>query len=357
MGLLDLFRRKAPPVETRASGTGYTAAIMAARQSYISGVSDLAELTATVQACVSLWEAGLAAADVQGTDLLDRRLMALLGRALALRGEAVFLIRDGLVPVSDWDLSTVNGIPRAYRIGIPEAGGGRTETVLAAEVLHVRIGSDPVAPWSGTAPLRRASLSANLLHEIEAALRDTFRDAPFGSQTLPLPAITNEQMAQYTDGFRGRRGRTLLFAAEANGDMIKAPSPASLTPRLGDAETVAHLDAARGAIAMAFGVLPGLLNPATTGPMVREAQRHLATWVLQPMAELLAEEATAKLGGAVSIDVHRALQSFDAGGSARALAGIMQALATAKEAGLSDAQVAAAFGALDWTEARPGARG
>ena len=113
-----------------------------------------------------------------------------------------------------------------------------------------------------------------------------------------------------------------------------------------------HLDAARGAVAMAFGVLPGLLNPATTGPMVREAQRHLATLVLQPMAEVLAEEATAKLGGAVSIDVHRALQSFDAGGSARAFAGIVQGLAVAKEAGLSDAQVAAALAALDWTEAR-----
>jgi phage portal protein BeeE len=219
-------------------------------------------------------------------------------------------------------------------------------------VLHVRLGSDPVAPWSGTPPLRRAALSANLLHEIEAALRDTFRDAPFGSQTLPLPAITQAQMDQYSDGFRGRRGRTLLFASDITGEMIKAPAPAQLTPRLSDAETVAHLDAARGAIAMAFGVLPGLLNPATTGPMVREAQRHLATWTLQPIAELLAEEATVKLGGAVSIDVHRALQSFDAGGSARALAGIMQALATAKDAGLSDAQVAAAFGALDWNEAR-----
>lgn len=353
MGILDLFRRRSQPVEVRASGTGYTAAIMAARASYIAGVTDLAEMTATVQACVSLWEGALASADVQGTDLLDRRMMAVVARALALRGEFVGVIGgEGITPASDWDVATRNGRPVAYRVGIPEAGGGRTETLLAGEVLHVRLGSDPVAPWSGTPPLRRAALSANLLHEIEAALRDTFRDAPFGSQTLPLPAITQAQMDQYSDGFRGRRGRTLLFASDITGEMIKAPAPAQLTPRLSDAETVAHLDAARGAIAMAFGVLPGLLNPATTGPMVREAQRHLATWTLQPIAELLAEEATVKLGGAVSIDVHRALQSFDAGGSARALAGIMQALATAKDAGLSDAQVAAAFGALDWNEAR-----
>jgi hypothetical protein len=45
------------------------------------------------------------------------------------------------------------------------------------------------------------------------------------------------------------------------------------------------------------------------------------------------------------------IDSFDAGGSARAVAGLVQALAEAKEAGLSDAAVAAAFGALDWREA------
>jgi hypothetical protein len=49
------------------------------------------------------------------------------------------------------------------------------------------------------------------------------------------------------------------------------------------------LEEARDAVAMAFGVLPGLLNRGATGPMVREAQRHLCGWVLQPMAELLAQ--------------------------------------------------------------------
>ena len=187
MGLLDIFRRKADPVETRSSGTGYTSQIIAARQSYISGVSDLAELTSTVQSCVSLWEGALAGADVEGTDYLDRHTMAILGRSLALRGEAVFLIRDRLVAATDWDLSTVDGQPRAYRMSLAEAGGARSTTALAGEVLHVRIGSDSYAPWTGTAPLRRAALSANLLHEIETALRDTFRDAPIGSQVLPFP--------------------------------------------------------------------------------------------------------------------------------------------------------------------------
>lgn len=85
-----LFKRNA--VEKRASGTGYTAQVMAARDSFITGRSGLAELSATVQACVSLWEGGFALADVQGTDLLTRRCMALVARSLALRGESVSLI-------------------------------------------------------------------------------------------------------------------------------------------------------------------------------------------------------------------------------------------------------------------------
>jgi hypothetical protein len=56
------------------------------------------------------------------------------------------------------------------------------------------------------------------------------------------------------------------------------------------------LTASPYAICAAFGALPGLLYNATPGPMVREAQRHLAQWQLQPIAALMAEEATAKLG-------------------------------------------------------------
>jgi hypothetical protein len=335
---------RAEVTETRStSSAGFTAAIIAARQSYISGVSDLAELTSAVQACVSLWEGALAGADVSGTDYLDRHTMALCARSLALRGEFVALIRpDTLVPVADWDLSTTNGTPRAYRISVPDVGGGRSETVLAAEVLHVRIGSDPVAPWSGTAPLRRSSLSANLLHELESALRDTFRDAPIGSQVLPLPDGSADDMAAMRAAIRGRHGSTLIVegasqAAAAGMYVQQGQRREDLTPDLKRAEAALHLEAARGSVAMAFGVLPALLNPSTTGPMVREAQRHLAQWTLEPIAKLIAAEASAKLGGGVLIDVVRPLQAYDAGGKARAFSAMVKAMAEAKAAGVDPA--------------------
>jgi hypothetical protein len=360
MGLLDIFRRgkpaNLPDNETRSSGSGYTAAIMAARQSYISGVSGLSELTATVQACVSLWEAGFSLADVRGTDLLTRAHMALVARSVALRGEAVMLITgDGLVPCSDWDISTRNGIPRAYRLSVSEAGGGRRETALAGEVLHLRIGSDMVAPWTGSAPLRRASLTASLLQEVETALRDVYRDAPLGTLILPLPDGSSDDMEVMRGSFRGRRGSTLVVegvaqAVAAGQHPQIGQKPDQISPDLSKSMTAETLAAARDSICGVFGVLPGLMNPATTGPMVREAQRHLAQLVLQPMAMLLAEEATGKLGAKITVDCVRPMQAFDAGGKARALATMMQALAQAKEAGIEGATLQDALSFIDWQE-------
>lgn len=348
-----LKRRAAPRIEARASGSGYTAALMAAREGWISGHASAAELTATVQGCISLWEGAFALADVQGTDLLDRRTLALIGRTLALRGEAVFLIRDRLIPFSDWDLSTRYGIPRAYRGQISEVGGGRSETALAGEVIHLRIASDLAAPWGGRSPLSRVPLSASLLAEIETGLRDVYRDAPLGSQIIPVPEGSAEDMDAMRHSFRGNRGASLVIEGTAQATAAGmnpniGQHPDQLSPDLSRSMTAESLAAARDAILMGFGVLPGLINRATTGPLVREAQRHLAQWTLQPIAMLLAEEASAKLGNDVFVDLMRPVQAFDVGGRARALSAIVKALAEAKAAGLTPTELGMAATQVNW---------
>lgn len=353
MGILDVFRRKDQhPPETRAAGSGFTAELMVARESYISGTRGIAELTATVQACVSLWENGLCMADVDGTDLLSGRVLGMVARSLALRGEAVLLIRDRLVPCSDWDMRTRNGIPTAYRLSVPEVGGGRSETALAAEVLHFTCGADLVAPWAGQAPLKRAQLTAETLQAIESALSDIYADAPLGSMVVPMPEnpeIDNETLAR---GFRGRRGRVLLresvSVTSAGGPQPQADwTPRDLTPDLERAQLRQTLEEARSGICAAYGVLPALFDVKAQGPLVREAQRHLAQWMLQPLAAGIAEEASEKLGGPVKLDVMRPLQAFDAGGRARAAMGIVQALSAAKEAGVDPDT---ALKLVDWEE-------
>ncbi len=343
--------KKKPTTETRASGTGYTAQVMAARASYIAGMSGLGELTGTVQSCVSLWEGALGLADVEGTDLLTRHALGIAARSLALRGEAVFLIDDaGLIPASDWDLSTRNSRPYAYRLTLPEIGGGTTRNALAAEVLHFTVAADATVPYGGQAPLRRSSLTAGMLQAVEQSFAETFATAPVGSQVLPFPQTPEQDLETIATGFRGNRGKVLLresVQVQAAGGV--APQldwkPHDLTPDLQKVMAPEMIDRARASILAAFGVLPALNNQNATGPAVREAQRHLAQWTLQPIAAGMAEEATAKLGGPVSLDVMRPMQAFDAGGRARAAAQIVQMLALAKEAGVDPAL---ALKAVDW---------
>jgi phage portal protein BeeE len=345
MGLLDWFRRR----EKRSAMSGFTAEIMAAREAYISGRRGIAELTATAQSCISLWENGFTLADVTGTDLLDPCILALIGRSLAVRGESVWLIMpDGLVPCSDWNLRTRYGRPTAYQVTIPEAGGGITQTALAAEVLHVRVGCDPAAPYYGTAPLKRASLTASVLNAVESALGEVFESAPIGSQVVPMPEMPEQDNTALGRSFRGQRGRVLLResvqVSAAGGPQPAADwRPADLTPDLQRAMTQETLESARESICAAFGVLPALFAARAQGPLVREAQRHLAQWTLQPIATLLAEEASDKLGGAVAIDLMTPTQAYDQGGRSRALSATVSALKDAKEGGLSEEAIAAAL--------------
>jgi phage portal protein BeeE len=356
MGLLDVFRRFGVAddnaKETRSS-TGYTAQLIGARHAYNSGVSGIGELTATVQACVALWEGGLSLADVQGTDMLSRHALAVAARSLALRGEAVFLIGDELIPAVDWELSTRGGRPRAYRLTLPEVGGGVTETALAAEVLHFRIAPDPAQPWTGQAPLRRASLTAGLLQAIEASLSEVYSNAPIGSQVVPFPESQDADLQTLGAEFRGKRGRVLVRESvnvSAAGGPVPAQDwkPQNVTPDIGGMQPDAMLRAARGAICNVFGVLPSLMIDEAQGPQTREAQRHLAQWTLQPMATLMAEEATTKLGTAVELDVLRPVQAYDAGGRARAAATVIEAMAAAKAAGLEPDRVDAAMKLVNW---------
>jgi len=342
-----------PKPETRSVG-GFTGAAMLARADVITGARGAAELTAAVQACVSLWENGLSLADVDGAPMLTPRTLALIARSLALRGEFVALIDgDRLTPAADWDVTTARTAPRAYRLSLPDTGGGRTLTALAPEVAHIVIGADAREPWRGTAPLRRASLTGDMLATVEAALGEVFANAPLGSQVVPMPETPGVDLERLAAGFRGQRGRVLLresvTTTAAGGPVPQTDwKPAGMTMNLRDAMALEALERAQAAILAAYGVDPSFLSATANGGGLREAQRHLATWTLQPVAALIAEELTAKTGAPVALDVLRALQAYDAGGRARAAGAIVRALIEAKEAGLDPATIARAFGRVDW---------
>ncbi|MGB3454744.1 MAG: hypothetical protein WBA35_00155, partial [Litorimonas sp.] len=169
---------------------------------------------------------------------------------------------------------------------------------------------------------------------------------------VPFPETPEADLSELARGFRGLRGRVNVRES-VNVSAAGGPAPTQdwrandLTPDLSKALMDKTLDQARDQIAMAFGILPGILNKATTGPMIREAQRHLAQWTLSPIAGMIAEEATAKLGGTVTLNVERPLQAFDTGGRARAAKALVDTMTAAKESGVD---MGAALRLVDWAK-------
>lgn len=336
--MLKWFRRDKR--EARAVD-GYTEMALLARAEAISGAG--AELSGIVAGCVSLWANGLAMADTDA-EIFTPEVLASIGRELATVGNSVWYIGpDGLVPVFEWDVTTEQGRPRAYRLSVPDIRGPQQVHALAGEVLHFRVGADVRAPWRGVAPLQRAQLSAGLLNATESALAEVFRDAPLGSQVLAMPETTAEAKASLAASFRGRRGRVLVRDSSTtySGSQGQPDDwrPAGLTPNLRDSMALESLRTARETVLHVFGILPCLLNEETAGPAVREAQRHLATWTLGPIARAIVHEVRHKTGEAIRLDPAAGLHAFDVGGHARALGAIVGALAEAKAAGLDAAQV------------------
>lgn len=314
----------------------------------------MGELSATVQSCVSLWEGAFALADVQGTDLITRRNLALFARMIALRGEAAFVIRgDRLLPVADWELSTRQGNPRACRVSISEVGGSHFETVLAGEVVHVAVGSSAAVPCAGTSPLHLASLTAELLQEVETALRDVYRDAPIGSQVVPFPETGEADLASLARGFRGRRGR-ILMRESVNVQAAGGPTPAQdwapqgTTPDLTRVMPREVLQAAPGAVMAAYGVLPALFTDQAQGPLAREAQRYHCQWCLQLLAMLLAEEISDKTGAELMIDTLRPSAGVRRGRQGASLRWRRPGAGDGERGGPTDAQNSAARTHVNW---------
>lgn len=120
-----------------------------------------------------------------------------------------------------------------------------------------------------------------MLVAVGDSLREVYETAPLGSQIVPFPESADTDMEKIGRGFRGQRGRVMLresVAVTATGGPTPQTDwkPQDVTPDLSRSMAVKTLDRARSAVAMAFGVLPGMFITSATGPLIREGQRHLA---------------------------------------------------------------------------------
>ena len=326
MRLWGLWRGSDPPRLEKRESQPFTDAITTAIVATAGGgggpPADPSAIAA-LETAAGLYSRAFAGADVQAADRVRRAVrpdvLALIARNLIRRGESLHLIdvsRDGglaLYPAGSWD---VRGSWREkswyYRLDLFGPSGNVSRYKPGASVVHCRYAVDPARPWHGLGPLAWSRSTAALAANLENRLSEE-AGAPV-AHLLPVPQDGGpdddpdaDPLATLKADIRGAAGRTVLVETTAaawgegrdaaprhdwKSERIGADPPASLPALRSDAAT---------SVLAACGVPPSLILDSD-GTAQREASRRWLSTSLQPVADLVALELSAKLETDVSLD-------------------------------------------------------
>lgn len=333
--------------ETRGAADATEARISAIEAEAHSPASD-PEALGVAEACAGLWERSLAAATVAPASLalspVSAAILALAGRGLARRGEAVFLIDTSeagirLVPAAGWDVRG-GADPETWRYRVDLIGPSVTTTqnVAGQAVLHFRVGCDPRTPWRGKGPLKRGESTAKLAAKIETSAT-VEASMPIG-RFLSIPL--NPDQAQAQEKQLARTGAFVVTGVGQGTVTQDAPnsrfSPVAYGPKPDQVLEALRTRAGQD-VAAAYGVPPVLLASTGDGAGQREAWRRFWAATIAPLGSLIEAELQDKLDPAASVQFE-ALRASDEDGRSRAVSRRAAAFKTFTDAGLERAEAA-----------------
>ena len=285
-----------------------------------------------------MWARALAAATVTGDrGALTRRVRHMIGRSLIRTGEQVFVIDvdDGqvrLLPASAFEV--MEGW--AYRAEVPQPPGkSASRTFPRAGVVHFMWNVDPLQPWAGISPLGSASYGAKLAANVEAKLAEE-AGAP-SALLLPVPTDGGDtSLDSLRADIRNAKGGAVVLEGTAAGwdDATKGTRNDWKAERLGPMipEQLRELYGDTCAAVLEACGIPAALGTSTAdGTSQRESYRRWIMASVEPVAELIAEEASEKLDGDVRFDF-RGVWAHDLAGRAGAAAKLVAAGMDAGEA-------------------------
>ena len=331
-----------PKMETRESYSELLVKLLVGRAE--GDTEGSVDSLAVVEAAAGLWGRSFASAEVtpstMATDALTPSVLESIGRALLLRGEAVFIIEveDGVVELVECASWEVSGRSEwLYRVDIAMPDGNTTKTLTSDMVLHPRIGATSGRPWEGRGPLS-GSATAKLAATLESKLSQEM-SGPVGS-VLPVPHGGSPALQQDINKLAGKVA-LVETTSGGFGDKMDAPKGDWLTRRIG-ADFPASVIQLRGeteqSILAAAGVPASLLGNSD-GTYARESFRQFLHSSIAPIARMISGELAQKLDTpGLSFDFSalfasdlsgraRAFQSMVGGGieisQAAALAGLM----------------------------------
>ena len=329
--MINIFKRSRPS----PSPEGQDAVIAALIGQATPGAAT-ALATAAVEQAAGLYGRAFQMASASPTGARTASLAAALpmvARDLIRRGESVCYIRVMrgrvmLYPVSYWDVQGTDPDPQRwmYRCDVPAPDLTRTHYVPAAQVLHFRYAISPVDPWRGRSPMQWASDTGTLSGGLEDALARESGGA-YG-KVIPLP----KPDVEINQSFRGK----VLPVESAAAGWVGAPNQAVPAPRQDWGQKHLGIDPPPSVVNLRSMVCEEVLRACGVPPKLdRESFRAFLHSSLQPMAEGIAMEASAKLGVPVTLSFDRLFAS-DLVGRARAFQSMVGGgMDTTKAAGLA----------------------
>ena len=315
--------------------------------------SALPTATGALEAAAGLISRSFAACEVSGskvyTAALTPAFMAMVGRALIVRGELVAVVdvvggRVRVHPAQDYDI-TGGYSDWVYRLTLPGPSTTTTrENVPASKVLHFRYGADPETPWKGIGPLQAAFQAGRLSANVVQLLADEAQ-GPRG-HLLPMPRVdgadtTVTGLKHDLDTLGGHLAIVEDAADQYGTDRAAGGALNWATRRLGANPPAAlvdlHVQATRE-IWAACGLSAALWD-AQAASAARESWRQALFGTIAPLGRIVESELQAKIDKSVTL-AWRELRAADITGRARALQSMVGAgidLETARRlAGLSE---------------------
>ncbi len=217
----------------------------------------------------------------------------------------------------------------AYRAEVPQPPGKTASQIYPrAGVLHFTWNCDPLQPWAGISPLGAASYGATLVANVEAKLGEE-SGAP-SALFLPVPKDGGDgSLDALRADIRNARGGAVLLEGTVSGwnDETKGTRNDWRAERLGPMipEQLRELHGDTLAFVLEACGIPAALGTADAdGTAQRESYRRWVMASVEPVAELIAEEASEKLDSDVRFDF-RGVWAHDLAGRASAYAKLVTA--------------------------------
>ena len=329
MRLWGPFRRSESPERLEPSGRlerresqPFTDAVVSALEAASQATGGDSATIAALETASGLYARAFAGCDVQAADRVTQAVrpdvLALIARGLIRRGESLHLVevnRDGnldLFPAGSWDVrGDWNPDDWFYRLDLFGPSGNVTRLVPGAAVLHCRYSVDPARPWHGLGPLSWSKATSQLAGNLETRLAQEAGGVV--AHLLPVPADggdggdDTDPLAQFKTDIRNAKGSTLLVettAAAWDKGADQAPRQDYKAQRIGadPPNSLAALRSDAGLSVLAACGIPAALVLDSDGTAQREASRRWLSTGLQPVADLVSLELSAKLDTPVSLN-------------------------------------------------------